>query len=332
MKIFFLKSDGNGQLQLIERDDMEDEGCSFEAIEKLIAQGINAGDIKKLQDAGLCNWNQFMMRAKKDFTGVKGLSEDKVDKIFDSVCEAAEKLAKEEIVKITSGSSVLDEHLVIAQGINAGDIKKLQDAGVHTVPETAENIVKKEIVKLTSGSSALDELLGGNAKPSCVTEAVGEFRSGQTQLAHTHCVPKQIFVKTLAGKTLCFRVKTDDTVSDLKRKIEEKETFPIQQQKFIFAGKELRDSFNIDKFYNEATIYLTSGLCGGSRRRGKDISKGQRNIFKANDKQTNEDTSTARMQRQGPRLCCIQICISKPRSDFKRRQRNEPRRRKRLKN
>ncbi|RZC50307.1 hypothetical protein C5167_018735 [Papaver somniferum] len=161
MKIFFLKSDGNGQLQLIERDDMEDEGCSFEAIEKLIAQGINAGDIKKLQDAGLCNWNQFMMRAKKDFTGVKGLSEDKVDKIFDSVCEAAEKLAKEEIVKITSGSSVLDEHLgVIAQGINAGDIKKLQDAGVHTVPETAENIVKKEIVKLTSGSSALDELLG----------------------------------------------------------------------------------------------------------------------------------------------------------------------------
>ncbi|AES96842.1 DUF4378 domain protein [Medicago truncatula] len=79
-----LKSEeSSGQMQLVEREDMEDE-----AIDKLIFQGINAGDVKKLQDAGIFICNGLMMHTKKNLTGITGLSEAKVDKI----CEAAEKL------------------------------------------------------------------------------------------------------------------------------------------------------------------------------------------------------------------------------------------------
>nr|CAB3490895.1 unnamed protein product [Digitaria exilis] len=80
-------ADEGGQLQLMEPDRVDEEEC-FESIDKLIAQGINAGDVKKLQDAGIYTCNGLMMHTKKSLTGIKGLSEAKVDKI----CEAAEKL------------------------------------------------------------------------------------------------------------------------------------------------------------------------------------------------------------------------------------------------
>ncbi|VAI15657.1 unnamed protein product [Triticum turgidum subsp. durum] len=80
--------DEGGQLQLMEADRVEEEEECFESIDKLISQGINSGDVKKLQDAGIYTCNGLMMHTKKSLTGIKGLSEAKVDKI----CEAAEKL------------------------------------------------------------------------------------------------------------------------------------------------------------------------------------------------------------------------------------------------
>ncbi|GMN46783.1 hypothetical protein TIFTF001_015964 [Ficus carica] len=94
-------------LQLVEREDIDDEEELFEAIDKLIAQGINAGDVKKLQDAGIYTCNGLMMHTKKHLTGIKGLSEAKVDKI----CEAAEKIVRKQVVRITTGSQALDELL-----------------------------------------------------------------------------------------------------------------------------------------------------------------------------------------------------------------------------
>ncbi|RRT62151.1 hypothetical protein B296_00016731 [Ensete ventricosum] len=67
--------------------------CLIHGIAVVIAQGINSGDIKKLQDAGIYTCNGLMMQPRRfvllvSLTGIKGLSEAKVDKI----CEAAEKL------------------------------------------------------------------------------------------------------------------------------------------------------------------------------------------------------------------------------------------------
>jgi len=134
--------------------------------------GIAANDVKKLMAAGIYTVESVVYAPKKKLMEVKGVSEQKADKI-------------------------------------QLEAMKLVPTGFTTATEM--HLKRSQIIQITTGSKELDKLLNGGFETGSITELFGEFRTGKSQLCHTIAVTCQLPIDNGGAEGKCLYIDTMGT-------------------------------------------------------------------------------------------------------------------------
>ncbi|KYQ90974.1 putative DNA repair protein [Tieghemostelium lacteum] len=165
-------------------------------------------------------------------------------------------------------------------GISAADIKRLQEAGFHTVQAiafatkkslcavksitetkadkllaeagklvpmgftsaTEFNKQRSQFLQITTGSKELDSLLDGGIETGSITELFGEFRTGKTQICHTLCVTCQLPANQSGGEGRALYIDTEGTFRP--------ERLLAIAEKYGLNGEHVLDNVSYARAYN----------------------------------------------------------------------------------
>ena len=128
--------------------------------------------MKKLAEAGFHTVESLSMVPRKTLITVKGISEQKADKIL-------------------------------------AEVGKLIPMGFTTA--TVYHQRRADILHISTGSKELDAILGGGIETGSITEIFGEFRTGKSQLCHTLAVTCQLDVESGGTNAKCIYIDTEGT-------------------------------------------------------------------------------------------------------------------------
>ncbi len=169
-----MKEEGTGD-ELADEEDMEiDVTAAIEAsgghvdVENLTVKdipGVGPSVAKKLIDSGFKNIRAIATLPPRTLMAESGIG----DKTAEKIVKAAQELCK---MEFTTADVVFEK--------------------------------RKNLGRIVTSSNALNEMLGGGIECGAITELVGEFRTGKTQIAHQCCVNVQLPVDQggLGGKAL----------------------------------------------------------------------------------------------------------------------------------
>lgn len=78
----------------------------------------------------------------------------------------------------------------------------------------------------------------------------------------------QIFVKTLTGRTISLLVEEEESIEVVKEKLKDKEGVPVEEQRLIYGGHELKEGRTLKDYGigREATLHFVLRLPGGIYR------------------------------------------------------------------
>jgi len=166
------------------------------------------------------------------------------------------------------------------QGIAATDIKKLQDAGYHTVQGVVYALKKKlieirgiseakaekiqfeaskyvqlgfcsakevykmrqDLAHITTGCRDFDKILEGGIETGSITELFGEFRTGKTQLCHNVAVSGQLTFDQGGAEGYSMYIDTEGTFRPQR--------IVSIAQRFMLNGSDVLDNIAYARAYN----------------------------------------------------------------------------------
>ena len=75
----------------------------------------------------------------------------------------------------------------------------------------------------------------------------------------------KIFVTTLTGRSITMEVHPEDTIANVKAKVQDKEGISPEDQRLLYRGQQLEDEYTIDDYQidKNSTLHLVMRLRGG---------------------------------------------------------------------
>ncbi|KAA6360258.1 MAG: putative ring and ubiquitin domain containing protein containing protein, partial [Streblomastix strix] len=221
------------------------------------------------------NPNETVLELKKKVCQKIQRDEAKNQLIFiDNKLEDNQKISE---CGIVPGESELKMEIIDITSAGHGNmqifIKTLQNKTLTLNVNSDDQILSvKQLIQGISGISVNEQILVFAGKELTDDQKLCDcdIQSGKTLLLFQRLivggkVEMQIYIKTLTQKTVTLQVRSDDQIISVKQQIVDKEHIPVEQQKLIFAGKELEDQLTL-KDYNiqrDSTLHLIARLTGG---------------------------------------------------------------------